>query len=108
MISRGVKDPRLAGLITVTQVETSNDLRHARVYVSVLGSPEEKEEAMRGAASASGFMRHELSGRLNLKYVPDLTFVLDQAFDDAQQIYRLMDQVAGHPGGDSRESGQQK
>ena len=97
LISRSAKDPRLTGLITVTEVDTSPDLRQARVFVSVLGSQEEKETTLRGVISASGYLRHELGDRLSLKYIPALTFILDETLDNAQHIYRILDNLDTDP-----------
>ena len=94
LIVRDLKDPRLSGIVSVTVVETTNDLKRARVSVSVMGSPEVQESAMRGINSASGFMRHELGKRLSLRYVPDLSFVLDHSLDEAEHIYQLLDGLA--------------
>jgi ribosome-binding factor A len=90
LLARELKDPRLSGLVSITQVETSVDLRHARVFVSVLGSREEKEAALRGLTSASGFLRRELRERLSLKYIPELKFVLDESIERAAQVLRIM------------------
>lgn len=106
LISRGVKDPRLTGLVTVTQVDTSADLRHARVFVSVLGRPEERDAMLRGAMAAAGYMRRELGTRLALKYVPELNFVLDESLDDAQNIYQILDRLASERGGVAKDTGQ--
>ena len=103
LIGRDLKDPRLAGIVTVTIVETSNDLKRARVSVSVMGSPKVKEATMRGITSASGYMRRELAKRLSLKYVPDLSFVLDDSLDQADHIYRLLDD---RPSADGPETGE--
>ena len=94
LIVRSVKDPRLAGVITVTQVDTTSDLQHARVFVSVLGTPVEKERTLQGITSASGYMRRELRSRLSLKHIPELNFVLDEALGNAEHIYQLMDRLA--------------
>ena len=103
LIGRDLKDPRLAGVVTVTVVETSNDMKRARVSVSVMGSPKVKEATMRGITSASGYMRRELAKRLSLKYVPDLSFVLDDSLDQADHIYRLLDDL---PSADGPETGE--
>lgn len=94
LISRSVKDPRLVGIITVTQVETSADLRHAKVFISVLGSHGQRETTIKGISSASGFMRKELGNRLSLKTIPHLTFFLDEGLEMAEHIYQLMDDLA--------------
>lgn len=94
LISRQVKDPRLASVVTVTDVETSPDLRHARIFVSVLGTPEEKTSALSGLRSATKFIRHELGGRIDLKRVPELTFILDDSLERGARILALLEDVA--------------
>ena len=91
LIVRDLKDPRLSGIVSITLVETTNDLKKAKVSVSVMGSPEVQEATMRGIVSAAGYMRHELGKRLSLRSVPDLTFVLDHSLDQAEHIYQLLD-----------------
>ena len=97
LIVRDLKDPRLSGIVSVTMVETTNDLKKARVSVSVMGSPQVQEAAMRGITSASGYMRHELSKRLSLRYVPDISFVLDHSLDQAEHMYQILDGLALDP-----------
>ena len=79
MLQRGVTDPRLSNgaLISITSVEVTEDLRYARVHVSILGSDEQVREAFSGIRHATGFLRHELAQRLTLRYVPELSFHLD-------------------------------
>ena len=102
LIVRDLKDPRLSGIVSVTMVETTNDLKKARVSVSVMGSPEVQESAMRGIVSAAGYMRRELGKRLSLRYVPDLTFVLDHSLDEAEHMYRILDGLSNEqPSGDA-------
>jgi ribosome-binding factor A len=91
LLARELNDPRLSGVVSITQVETSPDLRLARVHVSVLGDQEDKDKVLTGIRSAAGFMRKELRDRLSLRYVPQLSFVLDKSLEDAEQIYKLMD-----------------
>ena len=91
LLSREIKDPRLAGVISITQVQTSSDLRNARVFVSVLGSPQDKEEALNGIQSAATFLRRSLRDRLKLRYVPFLKFALDESMEDADTVLRIMD-----------------
>lgn len=102
LISRDIKDPRLSGIVSVTLVETTNDLKKARVSVSVMGSPKVQEAALNGILSASGYMRHELGKRLSLRQVPDLSFVLDHSLDQAAQIYQLLDGLAEDPPSESK------
>ena len=103
LVARTIKDPRLAQVVSLVHVETSVDLRHAKVFVSVLGSPEEKQATMAGLDSASGFLQRELMKRLSLRHVPQLHFVLDESLEEADRLLRLMDRVRrqdreAHPG----------
>ena len=94
LLSHETKDPRLRGLFSLTHVETSADLRHARVFVSVMGSREDKERVLSGLNSATGFVQHQLGGKLSFKHIPHLSFVLDESMDKANEVLRLMDQLA--------------
>ncbi len=100
LISRQVRDPRLASVVTVTGVETSPDLWHARVFVSVLGDQEEKDAVLSGLRSATKFLRHELGTRLDLKRIPELTFLQDDSIERGARILALLDRVAA---GESRQ-----
>lgn len=93
LLSREIKDPRLSGLLTITQVRTSSDLRNAKVYLSVLGNDEANTIALQGIQSAATFLRKQLRERLRLKYVPFLTFEIDDSMETSDHIFRLMDKV---------------
>ncbi len=97
LLSRHAKDPRINGVITITQVKTSPDLRNARVYVSVMGDNDAKRQALAGIESAATFLRHELRDRLSLRYVPFMKFELDDSLEDADALIRLMDQMQTQP-----------
>jgi ribosome-binding factor A len=90
MLAGELKDPRLAGLATVTEVRMTPDLKQARVYVSVMGADAERSSTLRGLTAASGFIRHELSERLRLRRAPELSFVLDTSEEYAQRIDDLL------------------
>jgi ribosome-binding factor A len=105
LLSREIKDPRLEGVISITQVKTSSDLRSARVYVSVLGDQEAKQNAMEGIQSAATFLRRELRDRLSLRQVPFMKFVLDESIEDADHILRIMDQIRESQQGKAPQSG---
>ncbi|MGD0221935.1 MAG: 30S ribosome-binding factor RbfA [Terriglobia bacterium] len=92
LISRQVKDPRV-GFATVTRVELTADLHHARVYVSVLGSADEQQSSIEGLSSAAGFLRHEIGHRLALRRVPELTFILDPGAEAGERIEMLLQQI---------------
>ena len=98
LLAREIKDPRLGGVISITQVQTANDLRSARVLVSVLGDRETQESALDGIQSAAAFLRRELRDRLKLRYVPFLKFALDDSLESADAVLRLMNQLQGEPG----------
>ena len=93
LLSRDLNDPRLSGVVSITRVETSSDLRVSRVYVSVLGGSDDKDSVLKGISSAGGFIRREMRDRLSLRYIPDLRFALDESMEEAQQIQRLMDHL---------------
>ena len=93
LLLREIKDPRLSGLLTITQVKTSSDLRNAKVYFSVLGNHEANTAALQGIQSAATFLRKQLRERLRLKYVPFLTFEIDDSMETSDHIFRLMDQA---------------
>jgi ribosome-binding factor A len=88
-IAKNVKDPRV-GFVTVTGVRTSPDLRHARVYVSVLGDAPSREATLAGLASAHGFLQGQLASELHLKHTPALTFEYDQSVARAARLNELM------------------
>lgn len=88
-----VKDPRINEFVTVTGVDVSPDLRQAKVSVSVLGSEELKQEAIRGLASATGYIRFRLKKTLTIKYIPELRFTLDRSLERVAHIDALLDRV---------------
>ena len=87
-----MKDPRI-GFASITGVELSHDLRYAKVYVSVMGSPEEQRETMRGLDSANGFLRRELAQRLTIRHVPEISFRLDESIARGARVLDLLKQV---------------
>ena len=87
-----IKDPRV-GFASITHVEVSGDLRHAKVFVSVMGSPEEREATMQGLKNATGFLRHELATRLVLRYMPEIIFKLDKSIEEGARILELIHNV---------------
>jgi ribosome-binding factor A len=94
LIRREVKDPRLDSFISVTEVVTSPDLRHARVFVSVMGTDEEKKQVEKGLVAATKFLRRELGERLTLRYTPELTFQLDDSIERGSRLLQLINEVA--------------
>jgi ribosome-binding factor A len=92
MITRELKDPRI-GFATVTRVEVSADLDHARVLVSVFGSAEEQQGTIEGLSSAAGFIRHEIGHRLALRRAPEFTFVLDHGAEEGERLEMLLEKI---------------
>lgn len=86
-----VKDPRV-GFASITHVEVSGDLRHAKVFVSVMGSPEEQVATIQTLKHAAGFLRHELAGRITLRYMPELAFKLDNSIAEGAHVLELIQQ----------------
>jgi len=89
MVRDEVRDPRV-GLVTVTAVETSPELDHAKVYVTTLGDDDERSEAVAGLRSAAPFIRSQLSKRLHLRRIPELHFEIDRMLDEAMRIEALL------------------
>jgi ribosome-binding factor A len=88
-----LKDPRI-GLVTVTGVDTAPDLRHAVVFVSVLGSEKKRRATMRGLEAAHGVLQSTLARQLRLKRTPQLTFEYDQSVERGVRMSQLIDQLA--------------
>src|SRR3984957_7086152 len=91
-IATGLKDPRV-GFVTVTGVKTSPDLRHARVFVSVLGSEPERADSLQGLRSAHGYLQRRLADELTLKHTPSLSFHYDESVDHGMRISALVNQL---------------
>ncbi len=93
LLARQIKDPRLRGVISITEVKTSGDLRNARVLLSVMGDEETKRSALNGIQSAATFLRRELRDRLSLRYTPFLKFSLDESLEQADHVLQIMDHI---------------
>ena len=93
-LAQELKDPRV-GFVTVTDVKTSPDLRHARVYVSVLGDPPAREATLEGLRSAHGFLQGRVASELRLKRTPELQFELDHTAENAARLERLIEEAGG-------------
>lgn len=94
LLTRHINDPRIKGIISVTEVNVTPDLKYARVYVSAMGTEEEKAEVFAGLSAASGFMRRELGNRLRLRYTPELIFQRDDSIERGDHLLQLIDQTA--------------
>lgn len=92
IVSREVADPRI-GFATITKVETTPDLRHAKVWVSVIGQPRERAATISALGRAMPFVRHELGRTLRLKRIPDLHVELDDTAERGTRVLRLLDEL---------------
>ena len=90
MIRDDLKDPRVKGLISITAVEVTNDLRYARVYVSTLADPEESKSILQGLEKAGGYLRTELAKRLQIRYTPELIFKHDTSIEYGSKINKII------------------
>jgi ribosome-binding factor A len=95
-ITRELKDPRV-GFVTVTAVETAPDLRHARVYVSVLGDEGVRRRSMSGLRSAHGYLQKRVARELHIKHTPTLEFAYDSSVDRGLRIQSLLEAEGGTP-----------
>jgi ribosome-binding factor A len=92
IIARDVADPRI-GFATITKVETTPDLRHAKVWVSVIGQPKERSQTVSALSRAMPFVRHELGRALRLKRIPDLHVELDDTAERGTRVMHLLDEL---------------
>ena len=89
-----LRDPRVKR-VTVTRAEVSGDLQHAKVYVSIMGTPKEQQLTMHGLKSATGFIQSKLAARLQTRYTPQLAFVLDEGVKKSLEVTRLINEALG-------------
>jgi ribosome-binding factor A len=89
IIGRKIKDPRI-GFVTVTDVQVTGDLQQAKVYISVLGDDEQKENTLKGLAKAKGFIRTEIGQRIRLRKTPEIIFEFDESIDYGNKIETLL------------------
>ena len=97
LLQRELKDPRI-GFATVTSVEMSPDLRYARIFISVMGTPDEQRATMDALASGKGFIRRELAARLDLRFAPEVQFKLDTSAEYSDRINRLLNELNAEAG----------
>lgn len=94
MLLYGIKDDRVgAGMVSVTDVDVSGDLQHAKIFVSIYGTEEAKAETMAGLKSATGFVRSELGQRVRLRRTPEVVFVEDRSIERGTRVLSLLNQL---------------
>lgn len=104
VIRNDVKNPHVSELITVTRVDITKDLRHAKVYISVIGTNENKAETMDALQTAAGFIAVNASKKVVMRYFPDLTFKLDDSVDKHMRIQQLLSEISAEREGRSPDS----
>lgn len=92
LIRTEIKDPRL-GFVTITGVEVTRDLSYAKIFVSVMGSDDQRKETMAVLQKAAGYMRSEVGRRIKVRHVPELMFKLDTSLDHGTRIMELLQEV---------------
>ena len=92
LLAHGLKDPRI-GFVTLTKIELSDNLKHAKVLVSIMGDEKQKEDSLEGLNSAKGYIRGYLGRNLYLRYIPELQFKLDKSADHVEKITRIIKEL---------------
>lgn len=94
VIQRDVRNPHVNHLLSITRVEITKDLHHAKVYISVIATPEQKEETLKALQSAAGFIAVNASKKVTMRYFPELTFKLDDSVDKHMRIDELLNEIS--------------
>lgn len=100
-----LKDPRV-GFATITNVKVSPDIKYAKVFVSILGSQNDQDETMKGLNNARGFIRREISKRIRLRHIPEISFIFDESIEKGSEILQLISKVIKDDEGKDKEKGQ--
>lgn len=93
ILRTNIKDPRLPDMVSVTAVSVTRDLRYAKVYISVFGNDEDKNNAMAALKNAAGFIRREVGQRIQLRYTPEITFIPDNSIEHGMHINNLINET---------------
>lgn len=94
VVQRDVRNPHVNHLLSITRVEITKDLHHAKVYISVIGTQEQKEETIKALQSAAGFIAVNSSKKVTMRYFPELTFKLDDSVDKHMKIDSLLNEIS--------------
>ena len=94
MLINGIKDDRVgAGMVSITDVELSGDLQHAKVYVSIYGTQEAQQETMEGLKACTSFVRKSLGQKIRLRHTPEIRFIQDSSLEKGDQLIKLIDRL---------------
>lgn len=109
MLLNGIKDDRVgAGMVSVTDVDVSGDLQHAKIFVSIYGTEEAKAETMEGLKSAKGYVRSELGARMRLRRTPEVMFVEDNSIERGTKVLSLLNKLRDERSSDNLAEHQQE
>ena len=97
LLQREVKDPRITQFVAVTDVSLSADLKYAKVFVSCMGSEEEKKAMLQGLGAASNFLRSQLAKRIRMRRIPELSFEWDDSIERGDHLLQLIDKISAEP-----------
>ena len=97
LLQREVKDPRITQFVAVTDVSLSADLKYAKVFVSCMGSEEEKKAMLKGLGAASNFLRNQMAKRLRMRRIPELSFEWDDSIERGDHLLQLIDKISAEP-----------
>ncbi len=99
LIRQEVKDPRVSGIVSITEVQSSQDLHYSRVYVSIMGTDAEKDDTIKALTTAAGFLRRELASRLKLRSIPELNFMRDDSIEKGARLLELIKKANSNTSG---------
>jgi ribosome-binding factor A len=94
LLLREIKDPRVAGMTSITRVEVTADVRQAKLFISVMGDEAARRDTLRALEHAAGFIRSKLGEELTIRHVPAITFQLDRSLEQGDRVLALMAEVA--------------
>lgn len=94
IIQREVKDPRISGIVSVTDIDLSGDYRYAKVFISIYGSEEQKEQTMDALIDSTPFIRREIGKRIRLRLTPEIEFKIDDSLERGSRITDLIDKIS--------------
>lgn len=95
IIQNELKDPRINGMISITSVDVTKDLRYAKVFISIYGSEEDKQNTFTALKNSAGFMRKELGNRISLRYIPQLLLEKDNSIEQGMHIEEILHKIKG-------------
>jgi len=94
LLQRNIKDPRISGIVSVTDIDLSSDCRYAKIFVSVFGSEDEQNNTMEALHSSTGYIRSELGKRIPLRFTPEIKFIIDDSLERGARVSKLLEKIS--------------